>query len=297
MSQPMRICLLGFGEVGQTLAADLRERGFTNLIAWDLKFAEARSELARRAHALSVEASNNAQQAASGASLMLSAVTAAQAVPAAQSMAPHLERDALFVDLNSASPAAKRQAQAAIEAGAGAYVEAVVMAPISPKRIASPILLGGPSAQRFAQLAPDLGFSGVEVFSDTVGQASAAKMCRSVVIKGLEALLTESLVSARHYGVETAVIQSLQNLLPGHDWRALAQYMMSRSMLHGVRRAEEMREVAITVNEAGLSPWMSNACAERQQWAAQFRELGTQGALEETLDRVLAAARAPGSEK
>lgn len=286
----MRICLLGFGEVGQTLAADLRQRGFTNLIAWDLKFADARSDLAKHAHSMSVEVANSAQQASSGAALVLSAVTAAQAVPAARAMAPHLAAQALFVDLNSASPGAKRQARFAIEADRGLYVEAVVMAPISPKRIASPILLGGPNAHRFATLAPDLGFSGVEIFSETVGQASAAKMCRSVVIKGLEALLTESLVSARHYGVEDAVIQSLQNLLPGHDWRSLAQYMMSRSMLHGVRRAEEMREVAITVHDAGIDPWMSSACAERQQWAAQFRELGAEAALEDTLDRVLCAA-------
>lgn len=289
MSKDMRICLLGFGEVGQTLAVDLIERNFTNLVAWDLKFADSNSELASRARSINVEAAHSAQQAARGASLVLSAVTAAQTVAAAQSMAAHLASDTLFLDLNSASPKAKQDAQAAIHAGAGKYVEAVVMAPIGPKRIASPILVGGPHAREFAALAPSVGFSGVEVFSETVGQASAAKMCRSVVIKGLEALLTESLVSARRYGVEDTVIQSLQNLLPGHDWRAVAQYMISRSMLHGVRRAEEMREVAITVKEAGVAPWMSSACAERQQWAAQFRDLADEPSLEATLDRVLAS--------
>jgi 3-hydroxyisobutyrate dehydrogenase-like beta-hydroxyacid dehydrogenase len=289
MSNDMRICLLGFGEVGQTLAADLTERGFTNLIAWDLKFAASQSELATRARSMAVEVASSAQQGAADASLILSAVTAAQDVAAAESMAAHLAVHALFVDLNSASPKAKQQAQTAIHAGVGRYVEAVVMAPIGPKRIASPILVGGPHAREFASLAPTLGFTGVEVFSETVGQASAAKMCRSVVIKGLEALLTESLISARRYGVENTVIQSLQNLLPGHDWNSLGQYMLSRSMLHGARRAEEMREVAITVKEAGIEPWMSTACAERQQWAAQFREIAGEPTLEATLDRVLAS--------
>jgi 3-hydroxyisobutyrate dehydrogenase-like beta-hydroxyacid dehydrogenase len=221
---------------------------------------------------------------------VLSAVTAAQDVAAAQSFATHLSADGFFVDLNSASPSVKQQAQAVISSGSGRYVEAVIMAPIAPKRIASPILLGGPHAHPFEALARKLGFSGVEVFSDQVGQASAAKMCRSVVIKGLEALLTESLLSARHYGVEKTVIESLHNLLPGHDWRSLARYMMSRSLLHGVRRAEEMREVALTVGESGLSPWMSSACAERQQWAAQFREHAAEESLEAMLDRLLTAA-------
>jgi 3-hydroxyisobutyrate dehydrogenase-like beta-hydroxyacid dehydrogenase len=291
MTMDMRICLLGFGEVGQTIAADLRERGLGNLTTWDLKFADGRSDLASRANSLSIEVASSAQHAATGASLILSAVTAAQDVAAAQSVGPHLGTDALFVDLNSASPSVKQQAQGVINTGRGCYVEAVIMAPIAPKRIASPILLGGPQAHQFATLARSLGFSGVEVFSDKVGQASAAKMCRSVIIKGLEALLTESLVAARYYAVEDTVIESLRNLLPGHDWRSLAQYMISRSMLHGARRAEEMREVAITVSESGLSPWMSTACAERQQWAAQFRALAAEESLEATLDRVLAAAR------
>ncbi len=290
MTNETRICLLGFGEVGQTLAADLRERGFENLVAWDLKFAARDGDLAKRARAAAVEIADSAQQAATGASLVLSAVTAAQAVAAAQSFAAHLGAGAFFVDLNSASPSAKQQAQTVIDGGSGRYVEAVIMAPIAPKRIASPILLGGAHAHEFAALARELGFSGVDVFSDRVGQASAAKMCRSVIIKGLESLLTESLLSARHYGVEEAVIESLRNLLPGHDWRALARYMISRSLLHGVRRAEEMREVALTVGESGLSPWMSSACAERQQWAAQFREHAAEESLEAMLDRLLAAA-------
>lgn len=291
MTTDTRVCLLGFGEVGQTLATDLRERGFRNLIAWDLKFADSDSDLAKRAHALSIEVADSAPQAATRASLVLSAVTAAQDVAAAHSFAAHLRTDALFVDLNSASPSVKQQAQAAIGTGSGRYVEAVIMAPIAPKRIASPILLGGPHAHRFETLARSLGFSGVEVFSDQVGQASAAKMCRSVIIKGLEALLTESLLTARRYNVDDAVIESLNNLLPGHDWRSLARYMISRSLLHGARRAEEMREVASTVGESGLSPWMSSACAERQHWAAQFRALAAQEPLEALLDRLLAAAK------
>jgi 3-hydroxyisobutyrate dehydrogenase-like beta-hydroxyacid dehydrogenase len=291
MTNDLRICLLGFGEVGQTLAADLRDRGCKNLITWDLKFLNHDAMLASRAQSLAVEVSHNAAEAVAQADLILSAVTAAQAVAAAQSVAGHLPSKAFFVDLNSASPAAKQQAHAQIASGAGRYVEAVIMAPIAPKRIASPILLGGPHAREFERVGREIGFVGVECFSDTVGQASAAKMCRSVIIKGLEALLTESLVAARHYGVDETVIQSLDNLLPGHDWRKLSAYMISRSLLHGGRRAEEMREVAVTVREAGLHPWMSSACAERQQWAANYRELAKIEPLDALLDQLRTVAR------
>jgi 3-hydroxyisobutyrate dehydrogenase-like beta-hydroxyacid dehydrogenase len=290
MSDAVRICLIGFGEVGRTLAADLRAHGVNDIRAWDVQFANPDSAQTRAARESRVEVASSPASAVAEASLIISAVTAAQDTAAAQSVAAHLADGALFVDVNSVSPMVKQQTAAVIEAGRGHYVEAAIMAPIAPRRIASPILLGGPHAARFAALARPLGFTGTEVFSPVIGQASAAKMCRSVIIKGMEALLTESLLAARRHGVHETVIQSLQNLLPGSDWHSLARYMISRSLQHGARRAEEMREVAVTVRESGLHPWMSEATVERQQWAAPFGELANIADLESLLDRLLSAA-------
>ena len=185
----------------------------------------------------------------------------------------------------------KTEAAAIIDRAGGRYVEAAIMSPIAPKRIASPMLFGGKHAANFLPLAKQLGFAGAEVFSDQVGLASAAKMCRSVMIKGMEALLAESLLAARHYGVESTVLASLQNLFPAANWSTLARYMISRSLVHGRRRAEEMREVARTVAEAGLEPHMSAASAQRQDWAAEFREQASLEDLEQMLDAVLARAK------
>ena len=138
------------------------------------------------------------------------------------------------------------------------------MAPIGPKRIGSRMLLGGPHAQDFSAVARGLGLVGASFYSAVLGKASAAKMCRSVLIKGLESLLTESLLAARHYGVDADVLASLQNLLPEADWTQLSRYMISRSLRHGRRRADEMREAAATVCEAGIDALMSPATALRQ---------------------------------
>jgi 3-hydroxyisobutyrate dehydrogenase-like beta-hydroxyacid dehydrogenase len=198
-----------------------------------------------------------------------------------------LERGAFYLDLNSVSPEMKQEVAAIVNATGARYVEGAVMSPIGPKRIASPILLGGPHAHDFMQLGQSLGFTGASVFARDVGKASAAKMCRSVMIKGIEALLTESMLSARRHGVEETVLASLRDLLPGADWRKLAQYMISRSLVHGKRRAEEMREVAQTVKNVGLTPSMSAACAERQEWAAQFKSAAEAETLEGMLDEIL----------
>ena len=284
-----RICLLGFGEVGQTLAADLRAH-VGSITAWDLKFAESASAPTLAAGRLGVIAAADARTAVAEADLTISAVTAAQVGEAAMSVAAHQKRDAYYFDLNSTSPAAKQAAAAWIDAAGGRFVEAAIMSPIAPARVASPMLLGGAHAATFLPLATQIGFTGARCFSEQLGAASAAKMCRSVVVKGLEALMLESLLTARKFGVEQAVLESLQSTSPADTWRTQGRYMISRALIHGRRRAEEMREAAHTVAEAGLAPRMSNACAEWQEWAADHSAAANE-ALEQMLDTLLAPPR------
>ncbi len=330
---PPQVLLLGFGEVGQALGAELIGRGLSRLAAWDQLFPWPDSvpslaleaapfanhiapghNLAGALNAARVMSADNEPDATTdGAAkraavqapgedgplpgvLVISAVTAEQCLPAAEETARLLAKlgaTAWYLDLNSASPATKLAASEVVNAAGGRYVEAAVMSPIHPQRLAAPILLGGPDAGAFLPVAEALGFTGMQVFADTVGRASAAKMCRSVMVKGMEALLTESLLAARRHGVEDTVLASLQDLFPLGDWERLAHYMVSRSVHHGKRRAEEMRQVAATVREAGLEPWMSSSCAERQAWAAHHRPALANTNLKNLLDAVLANVPAP----
>lgn len=264
----LHVALLGLGEVGRILSEDLSTKG-VRLSVFDLKFADPTSGPSSIAKSMDIHAARSAGEAVAGADLVISAVTAAQTLAAAQS-ATGLRNGAIFLDLNSASPGVKREAAATIEATGGRYVEAAVMNPVPPKRIATPMLFGGQHGEAFVLDAQLLGFEGASFFSAEIGRASAAKMCRSVLVKGIEALLSESLLVAREYGVEDTVLKSLGDLFPGPDWRTLARYMISRTLEHGTRRAEEMREAARTVSEAGIEPHMSSAAAERQAWAPQF---------------------------
>jgi len=244
------IALIGYGEVGRVLAEDLRG---VAIRIFDVNGT--------------AESLSSAAEAAQGADLVISAVTAAQTVVAAQSVMAGLKPGAWFMDLNSSSPAAKIEAAQAIDGAAGRYVEVAVMSPIEPKRLAAPMLLGGPFAQGFAPVAQALGFSGAAFYSAEPGKAAATKLCRSVMVKGLEALISESLLSARFYGVEDVVLDSLNNLFPHPDWVGHARYMITRTLEHGARRAEEMAEAARTVEDAGIAPWMSEATVKRQAWA------------------------------
>src|SRR5262245_23743235 len=291
-----RIALIGFGEVGRILAEDL-SAGASGLSAFDLKFSDPKSGPSTAAQVAGIWAAPSAREAVAGCDIIISAVTAAQTLAAAKSAASGVDRNAVFLDLNSASPGVKREAAEAIPRAGESYVEAAVMSPVPPKRIATPMLLGGTHAQNFLPEAQKLGFAGTEFFSADIGKASAAKMCRSVMVKGIEALLSESLLAARSYGVEETVLKSLNDLFPGPDWTRLARYMISRMVEHGTRRAEEMREVARTIAETGLEPHMSSAIAGRQSWAPQFASALSEQDLDGMLDamRELMAANAKGA--
>lgn len=287
MSNDLRIALIGFGEVGQLFACDLASLKYHTIKAWDVKFTYEKSIPSSAIKEGSAISTTNVAEAVQDANIIISAVTAAETLNAAKSVAPFLTKNTFFVDLNSASPATKEAAAQVINNTGAMYIEAAIMSPIALKRLSSPILLGGPHAMKFQESGLMPYLTGVNVFSDKYGEASAAKMCRSVIVKGMEAILTESMLTARYYGVEDTVLKSLHDLFPGTDWGKRAHYMIARSIEHGTRRAEEMQEVANTVYEAGLSNHMSLACVQQQNESSAHQNALEHTALTEMLDKVL----------
>jgi 3-hydroxyisobutyrate dehydrogenase-like beta-hydroxyacid dehydrogenase len=271
------IGLIGYGEVGRILAEDLRQQDI-KVAAYDIKLRSDQTGGALRDHAKQHGVTLTASHAdlAAQSDFIVSAVTASQAVPVAKACAAAVKQGAWYLDFNSASPGAKQRAAGMIDAAGGRYVEGAVMTSVPPYRLKVPLLLGGGDAAALAPKLVELGFA-AKVASNTLGVASAVKMCRSVMIKGLEAMVIESFTTARAYGVEDAVLASLKETFPGIDWEKQGAYFFQRVIEHGRRRAEEVREVAKTVREAGLEPWSSQGTAERQAWVADLADEGLFG--------------------
>jgi 3-hydroxyisobutyrate dehydrogenase-like beta-hydroxyacid dehydrogenase len=187
-----RIGLVGYGEVGKIFASGLKPF-VTEVAAWDLKFADAATAALETGHALQqgVRACEGMRALCEASDLVISAVTASKTLAAAQEAAPFLRAGALFLDLNSASPGTKQRAAEVVDARGAHYVEAGVMTSVPPYGVKVPMLLGGAQAAQLAALLASWGLD-VRAVSDSLGVASAIKMCRSVMIKGLEALVIES---------------------------------------------------------------------------------------------------------
>ncbi|MBV6271633.1 DUF1932 domain-containing protein [Alcaligenaceae bacterium CGII-47] len=269
--------LIGYGEVGRIFCAGLKAQ-VASVQAWDIKLtadlaAAVAAPLRERAGQDGVVLCESPAALCARSDLIMSAVTASHTVEVAREAARHIRAGSIFLDLNSASPGAKREAAGLIEGAGGVYVEAGVMTSVPPYGIRVPMLLGGAHAQSLAQTLCALGMDAKPVCAE-LGVASAIKMCRSVMIKGLEALVIESYTTARAYGVEDHVLPTLQETFPSIDWSEQGAYFYHRVVQHGRRRAEEMREVANTVHEAGFEPVMAGATASKQDWVASLAAEG-----------------------
>jgi 3-hydroxyisobutyrate dehydrogenase-like beta-hydroxyacid dehydrogenase len=288
------LAMVGYGEVGKIFTAGLRER-VTQISAWDIKFdnAELRDEQREHAANAGIATADSMAKLCQAADLVISAVTASNTLAVARAAAPHIRPGTIFLDLNSASPGTKQQAAALIGAAGAHYVEAGVMTSVPPYGIRVPILLGGAYAEELGRVLNGWGMDAKAV-STELGIASAIKMCRSVMIKGLEALVIESYATARAYGVEAHVLPTLVETFPSIDWEKQGAYFFSRVVQHGQRRAEEMREAANTVKEAGFPPFMASAIADKQQWVADqaregvFEGVSKQALWQDYADRLIA---------
>jgi len=280
------IAFIGFGEAARAFLDGWRTvPGFAARVsAYDIKTdsPDPVVRAGKRADyvAANVIGASTASGAVAGAEAIFSVVTADQAHEAAVAALPGVEKGAFFFDCDSCAPQTKERTAKEVDAAGGRYVDVAVMAPVHPCLHRTPLLISSPHAKDAAPVLTALGMA-VEIHEGPVGSASAIKMVRSIMMKGLEALVCECVLAGRKAGVVETVLDSLDDTYPGFDWKRRSAYMLERVMTHGVRRAAEMREVALTVDLLGLDGAMSRASVG---WQQAVGDLGLGSSAEEAAD-------------
>lgn len=255
-----QVALIGFGEAGQAFAG---AAGWTAAGAvFDVKTNRDDTRAAKLADyaRCGVGPALTLAEALAGATVTLSLVTADQAEAAAEAAVPHLGRGSLYLDMNSVSPATKRRAAAHVEAAGAAYVDVAIMAPVLPQRLAVPLRAAGPHAGTAIEALAAIGFTAARTGGSRVGDAAAVKLLRSVIVKGAEALTAEAFLGAEAAGLTAELVEAL-----GEDWRTRAPYNLERMAAHGERRAAEMEEAALMLEEFGVEPLMTYGTITRQR--------------------------------
>jgi len=260
-----RLGWVGFGEAASCITKGL---ALPHTFAFDVDSHSAK--IHRRLRETGTTQLDSNQQLAEQCDIIIAAVTADQALTAAKQTAPFLTDRHIYADLNSISPQMKEEIARTIQSSGARFVEIAVMGPVPPYLHKVPMLLGGAAAPEFKAMFEPLGMQMEVVATDRIGRAAAVKMFRSVIYKGLEALIFECVLGASQYGAEPRVFQSLNESFPGLDFQKLADYMVGRVVVHGERRAREMEEVAATLKGLGIEPIMAEATVRRMDWAASL---------------------------
>lgn len=295
MQHQIRLGLVGYGEVGSTLGHGLRASGLDSVVAYDSHaFDGPYSGLIQaRARAAGVRLVADHAQLAAEADIVLGVTPGSSSLASAASLAAALSPAHVFVDVASATPKIKR-AVAARLAPCGALLGDASIVGTPADGHALPILASGPAAERMRDALVPWGMR-IEPVGPEIGTASGIKIMRSVVMKGMEALLVECLLASSELGIDGAILASIDRTLK-RPFAEVANALLTTGAIHAERRAEEVAMSAEALADAGLDPMMARAAAARLRWVADLdlkRHFG--GMVPGTYQDVLAAMKQKGA--
>ncbi len=295
MAEQIRLGLVGYGEIGSTLGRGLRSEGLASVVAYDrYAFDGPYSGLIqRRAQEAGVPLVQDHAALAAQADLILGVTPGAASLDSAAMLAAVLTPAHCFVDVASATPGIKRAVVEHVRpTGVLAGDASIVGTPADGHGL--PILASGPAAERMRDALVPWGMR-IEVVGPDVGTASGIKILRSVVMKGMEALLVECLLAARQLGIEQPILRSLDKTF-ARPFPEVANALLTTGAIHAQRRSEEVATSADALAEAGLHDTVAAAAAARLRWVADMRlkeHFG--GTVPDRYDQVLDAMLAKGA--
>ena len=255
------ICFVGFGEAGEALSGGFKSQ---SPVAWDQKLSSKMFGFRERIQSAGFQPASSLEDGLVGIDWVVSLVTADQAAIACEQVCSSIRSEFTYLEMNSCSPGTKRSNARMVTDAGGVLADVAIMSPVNPSRLDTPLLVSGPSAADCVNFLNHFGYN-ASLCGPDVGQASALKMTRSIMIKGMEALSAECFLTAQRLGIQPEIVASLTKSFDGLDWLRRGGYNLERMSRHGIRRAAEMREVVATIQETGLSADMTRSTVEWQQ--------------------------------
>ncbi len=240
------VAVLGLGEAGSRLAADLATAG-ADVRGYD-PYATEDVQIAVRAQ--------DPASAVAGSDIVLSVNTAAVSLDVAVAVLPSLRPTAIYADLNTAGPELKREVAELVARAGARFADVALLGPVPSRGLGTPALASGTGARAFAELLGPLGMP-VQVVSEQAGDAAAMKLLRSVFLKGLAASAIESLEAAEAAGHREWLKRELAAVIG----EPLLQRLLEGSRKHAARRVDEIEAARDLLLELGIEPRITAASA------------------------------------
>ncbi|TEA79045.1 NAD(P)-dependent oxidoreductase [Allopusillimonas ginsengisoli] len=250
------VAFIGLGQLGFSLAKGIAGRGDARVVGIDPYLSLDRKEAAQKAGI-------DLQDADSGlgdAAFVFSTVQPQHSLAAAELACTRIQTSAVFLDLNSMGRDEKIRNSEVLVAAQRHFIDGAVLGP-AQDGIRVPIVLSGIDADRISQQINALGLN-TRCVGDSPGQASAIKIVRSVLAKGLEALYVEALVAAQRFDIRDEVLNSFCQMLDARPAKEMAELLVTTHVVHAERRLHEIGMSASAIASAGIEPSMARAACD-----------------------------------
>jgi 3-hydroxyisobutyrate dehydrogenase-like beta-hydroxyacid dehydrogenase len=268
----LRLGLIGFGEVGSTLGKGFKAEGLRAIASYD-KYAfdgPFAGLIQRRGAEADVPLVRSPGELVERCDIILGVTPGKSSIESARAFAPHLAAGHVFVDLASATPKVKQTVGDHLRSSGAAIADGSIMGTPHADGHRLPILASGPAADAFRNAMAPWGLK-IECVAGGLGAASGIKIMRSVIAKGLEALLVECTLGARRHGIDDAVLSSFARFMDSRPFAEMANFLMVTDVIHSERRAQEARMSVEALEEVGVEPIMTRATAKRLEWVTALK--------------------------
>lgn len=255
-----KLVFIGFGEAAYHIAKGLVREGVTNIIAYDISIncQERGRYIKNRANEIGVTLTENIEEAIDNAEFILSLTSSNVAYNIATQIIPYLTKGQTYIDMNSASPETKQKISRICREDGVKVCDVAIMGTVPEDGHKVSMIVSGDGSEKFYKKFSKYGMN-ISILDDVAGNASAIKMIRSVVMKGIPQLLFESFEAAEKFGVLDYLIESLNASLYGKTIDTLASNFINRTVVNSKRRAHELDDVILTLDSIGVDSSMSKA--------------------------------------
>ncbi len=246
----MTIAIIGLGEAGSHFANDLATMG-VSVRGWDPQ--------PKRTLQPAVYFAKNNPDAVQGADIVWSVNLSTESKNIAREVLPFLKKGALFCEMNTAAPSTKIEIEAMLLPANILFVDLAIMSPVPPLGIKTPLLASGTGAKLLGEKLSPFPLN-LTVLNEKTGDAAGRKLLRSIVYKGVAAVVCEAMEAGQHFGLEAYMREQIRSVIGDDD--ALIDRFIEGSRNHAERRLHEMVAVSEMLEQAGLSAFMSKSAAE-----------------------------------
>jgi len=243
INNSITIAILGLGEAGSHFANDLANMG-VNVIGYDpnpIRFLHENILLASS----NVEASRNAD-------IIFSANLSSVSIAIAEELVDVLKPNQFFCEMNTSGPEKKKEIASILASSGVKMIDLAIMAPVPSKGIMTPLLASGENASEFATKMESLKLDIAVLENSKIGDAATRKLLRSIVYKGIAAVVCEAMEAGEAFGMESYIRGQISSLIGGNN--DLIDRFVEGSKTHALRRMYEMDAVIEMLETQGIEP-------------------------------------------